>query len=99
MSFKTLAEQVLGLCNDVFGTTVSYTPNGSTAVSIKAVFDNAWVEAEGVSSMRPVLRIQLSDLASDPGKGDQVTIEGTTYRVMESQKDAHGGATLILQKA
>lgn len=99
MSFKTLTDSLVGLCRDVFGEAVTYTPSGDSAVVIQGVFDNAYVDVEGVVSLKPILRIVLSDLVSLPAKGDQVTISTIEYRVMESRLDGHGGTTLILQKA
>lgn len=83
----------------VFGEDCTYTPSGGSPVSIKGVFDNAFIEVEGVMSLKPVIRINLSDLEDAPGKGDQVTINSITYDVKESQPDSHGGTTLILKKA
>ena len=99
MSFRTLTQAVVGLCNSVLGDDVTYTPSGGSAVSIKGVFNNEGVEVENTIILQPVVRIVLADLLADPGKGDTVTIEGTTYRVMESRKDAYGGSTLILQES
>lgn len=98
MSFKALSDSIVGLCNDVFGDSYSYTPNEASPVSIKAVFGTAWVDVEGTVSLKKTLRIRLSDLPSEPAKGDMVTIEEVDYRVMESHEDGHGGSTLILQK-
>lgn len=98
MSFKALSEQIVGLCNDVLGDNVTYTPSGEDAVTIKAVFDNAWVEIEGVQSLRPVLRIDLADLEALPAKGDAVSIDSQNYSVIESRLDGYGGSTLILRK-
>jgi hypothetical protein len=98
MNFKALGESIVSQIQDVFGSDVEYTPDGGSPVTIKGVFDNAWVEVEGVQSLRPVLRIALSALESAPGKGDQVQIDSTNYRVVESRKDEHGGTSLILKK-
>jgi hypothetical protein len=97
MSFKTLTDSVVSLCNDVFGDEVTYTANWGDAV-IKGIFDNAWVDIEGVALLKPTLRINLVDLEADPAKGDQVNIDEVDYKVIESRKDGHGGTTLILQK-
>ncbi len=99
MSFKSLGESVVDLCNAVFGDDVSYTPNGDSPVSIKGVFSNAYVETEGVVSLKPTLRIKLTDLEELPSKGDECEIDSVEYRVMESRLDEFGGSTLILQKA
>ncbi len=99
MSFKALGEQLVSLTNGVFGDSISYTPSGGLPVSINGIFDNAFVDVEGIVSLKPVLRIDLSDLVGAPGKGDQVTIDTVVYSVSESRLDGHGGTTLILKRA
>ncbi len=99
MSFRDLEDTVLGLSQDVIGSDVTYTPEGEDAVTIKGIFDNAWVDdGDGLPSLKPTLRIKLDDLESSPGKGDSVEISSTSYRVLSSRNDGYGGATLILQE-
>ncbi len=99
MDFKALGESIVSQCQDIFGQDVEYTPDEGSPVTIKGVFDNAYVEVEGIQSLRPILRIALAALEEEPGKGDQVEIESVTYKVVESRKDEHGGTTLILKRA
>lgn len=96
---NTLFESLADICNSVWGTDVSYTSSGQSPVSIKGVFDNAYVDVEGVVSLKPILLVKLADLLADPGKGDEVTIDETDYKVMESRLDGNGGSSLILQRA
>lgn len=98
MSVKTLTDAVVRLTGDVWGQTVTYTPNAGSPVSIKGIFNNSWVDVEGVVTLKPVLRIKISDLLSSPAKGDVVLISASNYRVMESRLDEFGGSTLVLQK-
>jgi hypothetical protein len=98
MSFRSLEDAVIGITNTIFGTPATYTPISGDPVEINGVFDNAYIESQGVSSLKPVLRIRLSDLAASPAKGDQVTVSSTTYRVLSSENDSYGAALLILQK-
>lgn len=97
MSFKDIEDSVVGLCNSVFGDSYSYTPNGGTAIQLQSVFKHEYVEVESVVSLKPTLRIRLSDLTAKPGKGDTVVIETVTYKVAESREDGHGGSLLILK--
>lgn len=97
-NFQALADAAMGIINSTFGTPVTYIPNVGSSVSIRGVFDNAYVEVSGVSSLRPTLRINLSDLASAPTKGDQVEVNSKTYDVIASEEDGLGGSTLILQE-
>jgi hypothetical protein len=98
MSLKTLLDSVVRLTGDVWGESVSYTPNGGSLQTMQGIFTNAWVDIEGVVTLKPTLRIRLGDLTALPAKGDAVVIETVNYRVMESRLDAFGGSTLILQK-
>jgi hypothetical protein len=98
MSFKEISQQVVDLCTEVFGQEVSYTPSGGSATDIKGVFDNAYIEVEGVVSLRPILKIKLSDLDDAPARGDAVEIDSVEYTVSESRLDGHGGSLLILKK-
>lgn len=98
MSFRDLEAAVIGITNTTFGTPATYTPVSGDPVEINGVFDNAFVEVLGVPSLKPVLRIALSDLEAAPAKGDQVTINATEYKVMSSEADSYGGSLLVLQK-
>ncbi len=98
MSFKDLEQTVLGLCNDVMGQDVSYTPYGDSPITIKGVFDNSYVDVGGVISLKPILRINLADLSAKPTKRDLVSIDSVDYILLESREDGYGGTTLILQK-
>jgi signal peptidase I len=99
MSFKVLSQSIVRLAQTVWGNPVAYTPNGGALVTIQGVFANAYVETEGIVSMKPTLRINLVDLLALPGKGDTVLVDTINYKVIESKIDGHGGSTLILQKA
>ncbi len=96
--FRTLEENVVSLCQETMGQDVDYTPYGHSVETIKGIFDNAYVDIEGVVSLKPVLRIKLDDLSFAPSKRDTVVIQDITYRVMESREDGFGGSTLILQR-
>jgi hypothetical protein len=97
-NFKALSESVTSLCVDVFGDDVTYTPAQGSPVSISGVFDNAWFDVDGVSTLKPVLRIDLADLDAAPAKGDALEVDETDYTVNEVHLDGYGGATLILRK-
>lgn len=90
---------VIGVTSSVFGEDVTYLVNGETEpLTISGLFDNAWVEIEGVASFKPTVRIRLSDLPDKPGKGDRITARSVTYRIIESREDSRGGSLLILQR-
>lgn len=99
MSFKDIESKSLDVVLSVFGTSVTYDPITGVNVTLKGIFDQSYVEVEGVVSVKPTLRIKLSDLPLKPRKGDSVTISSVIYRVLESREDSFGGSTLILNKS
>jgi hypothetical protein len=96
--FPSIESVVVDQTINLLGREVDYTCDGYSAVTIKGVFNNAFVEVEGVVTLRPILRINISDLPASPGKNDTIEINSVEYRVLESQRDGYGGTTLVLQK-
>lgn len=99
MSIEALEQELLRITLDAFGKDVTYSPSMGDETEIKGVFDNAYVEVEGIVLLRATLRINLSDLSSRPVKGDSLEVSDTIYDILESREDGYGGTTLILQKA
>lgn len=99
MSFKNAQDAVLKATNKVFGDDVIYTyASDSTTAEIKGVFDNAFIEINGISTKKPILRIRLADLAAEPADTDTATINSVVYIVRDHEPDNFGGTTLILEK-
>jgi hypothetical protein len=98
MSFRDIEQSIVSQTIDILGRDITYTPITGDPVEIKGLFDNAYVEIDGMMSLKAILRIDLADLALLPAKGDEVTIASTDYAVTESREDGHGGTTLILMK-
>lgn len=96
MSFREVEDMVLGITQDYFGESVTYT-QGAVATAIDAVFIKDWVESNGVSTYQLTARISASDIAS-PSKGDTILRNATTYRVTVAQADSFGGYTLVLSE-
>lgn len=97
-NFKQLEKNVVDICQQTIGRDVLYTPVLGAPTTIKGVYDNAFIEVLGVTSLKPVLRINLNDLITPPAKGDTVTIDSVIYKVTESRPDGFGGSLLILMK-
>ncbi len=100
MDWEAATESVLDITTKSLGIAATYTPTVGDPVAIKGVFGNAHVEVGSnppISLVAPVLTIQLSDLESDPANGDEVTVRGIDYRIIDVQKDGEGGASLVLQ--
>jgi hypothetical protein len=99
MGISRIFDSVINTVNSVWGTSVIYTYLvDSTTSTLKGVFDNAFIEVNGVTTKKPVLTIKLSDLDDEPVEGDTVLIGSVLYMVRDHQPDSFGSTTLILEK-
>lgn len=98
MSFTSIEQNVVSQTIEILGRDVTYNSVGYDPVEIKGVFDNSFVDVEGIVSLKPTLRINLQDLSASPAKGDTVEINSVVYNVLESREDGFGGSTLILHE-
>lgn len=86
-----------------FGEDIEYTPSGESSVSAIAVFDNQYQAVDPdtgaiVTSTGPVIGVKDADLPRAPLEEDEVSVRGQSYRVIQVQKDGHGGSKLLLHK-
>lgn len=70
----------------------------ATDFEIKGIFDNAFIEIQGVCSTYPVYNVDLETIPRAPSVKDKLTIEGVLYKVLEIRSDGIGGSLLVLQK-
>lgn len=96
----SIFDPLISTINSVFGSEATYSYlDGSPDSAIKGVFDNAFVEVNGVATKKPALKnVNLSDLSAEPVEGDTVTINSVGYTVMGHEPDGHGTTILILEK-
>ena len=65
--------------------------------AVTGIFDNNYVEIEGVSGTYPVLTCKTSDV-SGAAQGDVVTVNSTSYRIASVQPDGTGVTQLVLEE-
>ena len=97
-NFEALA---FNITNKIIGAPTTYTPAlaPSTPVKINAVFEQGFIEAQGVQTQKPIVRVFLADLPAYPQKNDTILNGVIAYKVEIVQPDSFGGATLVLKKA
>jgi len=101
--FKQMVDSLLSHNIRVFGEEVSYKPLSGGSYTLYAVFDRNFEQVDPdtqviVASNVPMLGVNLNEMHEEPEQGDQVEIIDETFRVVDSQEDGQGGASLILQK-
>ncbi len=86
---------------DRLGRDVLYTPEVGAPVTVRGVFDAAYLTATpgepGVATARPALFLDVVDLGVDPVRDNPtITIAGVNYEVREVQPDGAGVGVLLL---
>jgi hypothetical protein len=77
----------------VLGVDVVYTPQAGAPVNLRGIFDQSdEARGRGQDTLAGKLWIQLADLPSAPRKGEQVEIDGATYRICNVPSDDYDGA-------
>ena len=101
-------------CFATFGVPVSYTPSlrnrpemEEQPIVVTGIFDdrrvNLTLMGAGLNGMEVVvpqttLELRLSDLGFDPMPGDEVTVNGLSYQVMDSLPNGTGLTVLTLTR-
>ena len=81
---------------DEFADTATFTHGGAPS-SVKGIFDNEFITAQGVETLTPVFRCATTDV-STAVHGDTLVISGTTYYIIGIQPDGTGITLLILSR-
>lgn len=66
--------------------------------SVNAIFDNEYVEVNGVTSRRPVIQFETA-AKSSAAQGDAVVINSVNYVIEVIEPDGVGLTSAILRKA
>lgn len=104
MGFSALLASADRSVRGILGDAVTYTPSAGSPVSVKGIFDSAYVRADvgdpGISTSGPALFVTLADLPADPETdyGATVTVGAVVYQVHEVKPDGQGGAVLLLHR-
>ena len=86
-------------CIKTFGSPVTYQPAASTPFAVNGVLQKDTDEERHQDGVYARLFINLSDFAAQPEQGDEVTVDGKTYKVYEFLSDPTRGAWLALREA
>jgi hypothetical protein len=104
VSFPDLTDLALGTCMSVLGESATYTPQGSSPLTINGIYSDRVFEIDpglgtSVLTKKCLLEVQLSAFGIvAPKQFDTVVVRGVTYKVLEVDPDGAGAATLHLQK-
>lgn len=101
MSFVSDFNRHLDTMLERLGEEAVYTPESGTPVTVRGIFDNAYVAIEGdsvqVAGTAPRFTCKSSDIP-DIQTDDSISIYGKDYTVVEIQPDGTGVTSLLLEE-
>ena len=86
-------------CLKTFGTSVSYQQGAGAPFALTGILQKDSDEERHQDGVYARLFINLSDFAAPPEQGDEVSVDGKTYKVFEVLSDPTRGAWLALREA
>lgn len=105
MPVESAADRAAFVSTNDFGASIIYTAEGQSAVTLSGIFDNEYllqpVEGmeTGAESATPKITCRTADLPADAAVGDELTVDGVDYAVVELMPDGTGMSEIRLHKA
>jgi hypothetical protein len=85
-------------CISTFGQMVTYHPAAGDPLPITAIVERTTDEQRRADGVYARLFVNLADFAEPPAAGDEVMIDGATYKVFQVMTDSAGGSWLSLRE-
>ena len=82
-----------------FGREVVYMPQAGDPLTVRAIFESTREAEENAPGVYAVLFVRAGDLPQPPERGDEVTVDGVTYKVFDIEADTTGAVVLRLRQA
>lgn len=98
MAFSDLVARLDASCLGAFGVSVTYQPQAGGSYQVTGIFEEGRRPEEATPGMYTAIFFRAADLPAAAQRGDQVTIAGVAYRVVDVDADAEGGVRLVLHK-
>jgi hypothetical protein len=87
-----LSEQVLA----AFGRAVTYTPQAGSSFALTGILDRGARPENAAPGTYALLFVRAAAFVQPPARGDEVTVGGSIYKVVDLEADAEGGLRLVL---
>ena len=93
------------IAQNTFGVAVTYFPQAGSSFATRGVFVDEHTEHDetgnsGISTVSPMMDVQLSEMDAAPQIDDELVIDdtGQRYLVLDPRPDGQGGVRLMLQE-
>jgi len=99
MAFTDSVGRMDDACLRAFGRDVTFLPQAGGQATVRAVFEAAREAEDSAPGVYAVMFIRAAALSTPPQRGDEVTVDGVTYKVFDVEADHGGGLVLRLRQA
>jgi len=99
MAFTDAIGRMDEACLRAFGRDVTFLPQAGGQAIVRAIFEATREAEDNAPGVYAVMFIRVAALSTPPQRGDEVTVDGVTYKVFDVEADHGGGLVLRLRQA
>jgi len=96
MAFADSVGRLDGACLRAFGREVTYTPAAGEPFAATGIVDSGARPENAAPGVYALLFVRAAAFVEPPARGDEVTVDGSIYKVVDLEADAEGGLRLVL---
>ncbi len=98
MAFTDAIGRMDEACLRAFGREVTYLPQAGGQATVQAIFEATREAEENAPGVYAVMFFRAAALSTPPQRGDEVSVDGVTYKVFDIEADHGGGLILRLRQ-
>jgi hypothetical protein len=96
MAFRDSVARADEACLRAFSREVTYAPTAGEPLTVAGILDTGARPENAAPGTYALLFVRAAAFAEPPARGDEVTVGGSIYKVVDLEGDAEGGLRLVL---
>jgi hypothetical protein len=96
MAFADSVGRADEACLRAFGRQITYTPAAGDPFTVTGIVDSGARPENAAPGVYALLFVPAAAFPDPPARGDEVTVGGAVYKVVDLQADAEGGLRMVL---
>jgi len=96
MAFADSVGRADEACLRAFGRQITYTPAAGEPFTVAGVLEMGARPEGAAPGVYALLFVRAAAFVEPPARGDEVTVGGAVYKVVDLEADAEGGLRLVL---
>jgi len=96
MAFADSVGHLDEACLRAFGRQITYTPAAGGPFTVTGIVDSGARPEDAAPGVYALLFVRAVAFPEPPARGDEITADGSIYKVVDLEADAEGGLRLVL---